>query len=108
MVAIQADEHVPRPIVHGLRARGIEAFETEDEALDGASDQEIMAFCRRTDRVLLTNHDHFLAEADAGTHPGLLYLTEQYAATGKVVDAVVHLVDIVPRQEFRKQVFWVP
>lgn len=107
MTAFLADEHIQRAIVTGLRARGVEIDTVVDIGLGGAPDKAVWDHCRRENLVLLTNDHHFLQRADED-HPGLVYLTTQFADIGEVVRAVVRWVDTMPQDAFAGRVFYVP
>ena len=51
MIAIQADEHIPREIITGLSARGIEAYSAYQEGLSGTSDRDVFEYVQRKGRI---------------------------------------------------------
>lgn len=78
------DENVKRSVTSLLRQEGHDVVRVQDELELGDGDAEIVAFCRETDRVLLTNDDDFFEFDDCG----VLFLTEQGAPPREVATAI--------------------
>lgn len=108
MIVIQCDEHVKRSIIEGLCAKGLDAWGVEQEQLKGLSDHKLLTFCLEKNRVLLTNDKDFFALAQSTAHAGIVFITDQHAATGDIVRAVLYLVFSVKEGEFRNSIFYVP
>lgn len=108
MVTLQADEHIRWSVVRGLRDRGVDVRTAQDAGIVGARDRELLAFCRDRDRVLFTNDDDLLSLAAAGKHAGVIFQTIQFTTPGELLRAVVHLLDVVPPEEFAGSIFYLP
>ncbi|AUX08407.1 hypothetical protein AArcSl_0761 [Halalkaliarchaeum desulfuricum] len=68
------DENKKRSITTLLTQEGFNVVRVQDKLDIGFEDEEIVRFCRETDRILLTNDDDFF---EFGDHPGILFLDEQ-------------------------------
>ncbi len=108
MIKIQVDEHISNAVVKGIRAKGIEIYSVEEENLKGFSDVNILEFCKKNKRVLLTNDDDFFRLSQMGNHYGIIFLTTQFVSTGEVIRAVVRLVDTLVERDFADSWFFIP
>jgi predicted nuclease of predicted toxin-antitoxin system len=97
------DENVKRSVTELLSQEGYDVVRVQDELELGFEDAEIIAFCRETDRVLLTNDDDFFHFED---HPGILFLDEQRTPPRDVVTAIGRIDRHVP--EMAGQVWHLP
>lgn len=79
------DENIRRGITTVLEQEGHDVIRVQDVLELGSEDQEILEFCRETDRILVTNDEDFF---DFDTHPGVLFLDEQRASPRDVATAV--------------------
>jgi predicted nuclease of predicted toxin-antitoxin system len=108
MIVIQCDEHVPRSVQEGLQAKGIDARRVETEKLKGISDIELLSFCLKNNRVLLTNDADFVVLAKRERHLGIIFITDQRAPVGEIIRAVLYLCYAVENSGFRNSLFYVP
>jgi predicted nuclease of predicted toxin-antitoxin system len=97
------DENIKRSIVQILSQEGHDVVRVQDRLELGFSDSEIIAFCRESDRVLLTNDDDFFR---FNTHPGILFLVDQQTSPRVVVTAIGCIERYVP--EIAGHVWHVP
>lgn len=104
-ITIQADEHIKKGISDGIKRRGVELHTVEEEEIKGKSDEDLLRFAKERDRVILTNDSDFLEMED---HPGILYITTQYASIGEIVQEVVRHVDQYTKEEFQDTIFYIP
>jgi len=78
----------------------IEHVVTVAELGESALDEEIAAYARRTDRLILTQDDDFLAEIDPRTETaGVLYQQDQQLSGKQVGDVVETIDQLLPRDE---------
>ncbi len=104
-ITIQADEHIKKAISDGIKRRGVELYTVEEEKIKGESDEDLLQFAEKENRVILTNDSDFL---EVDLHPGILYITSQYAPIGDVVREVVRHVDQYTKEEFQDTIFYIP
>ncbi|MFB6228597.1 MAG: DUF5615 family PIN-like protein [Halobacteriales archaeon] len=90
---ICCDENVTRSATEILRQEGYDAVRVQDELDLGFGDDEIITFCRETDRLVLTNDDDFF---DFDDHPGVLFLAEQRTPPRDIVTAIRRIDRHVP------------
>ena len=108
MVSIQCDEHVKRSVIEGLRARGVDVHTAEEENIKGVPDAYLLDHCIRKKRVLLTNDSDFLDIIEGRVHPGIIFITSQFAPVGDIIRAVIILVDTMPATQFENSRLFVP
>jgi len=108
MIGIQADEHVPQEVITGLNARGIEAHSAYHEGLSGKSDRDVFEYAQAKRRLLLTNDTDFFRLIEDRRHHGILYLTTQQAAIGRIIRDIARLIDTSKPEEFENNVFYIP
>jgi predicted nuclease of predicted toxin-antitoxin system len=81
------DEHIPNAVVHGLRARGIDAITAGEAGQLGAPDTALLAFATSHGRVLITADADLLSLHAAGvSHAGILFAPPD-AAIGLLSEA---------------------
>jgi len=97
------DENIKRSVTDLLLQEGYDVVRVQDKLELGFEDSAIIAFCRGSGRVLLTNDDDFFRFDD---HPGVLFLEEQLAPPRAVVTAIQRLDRHVP--ELTDEVWHVP
>ena len=73
-LALLCDEHIPYPVIEGLRRRGVEVNTVQELGMRGASDREILQTARQQERVIYTNDTDFLRHHATGVdHSGIIY-----------------------------------
>jgi predicted nuclease of predicted toxin-antitoxin system len=82
------DENIKRSITTLLAQEGYDVVRVQDKLELGFADEEIITFCRETDRVLLTNDDDFF---QFDVHPGIFFLDEQRTPPRDVVTTIQRL-----------------
>lgn len=108
MILIQCDEHIRRSLREGLIIKGLSVFSIEEEHLKGASDYDLLLFCVKNKRVLLTNDKDFFTLAQKKSHAGLIFITNQHAPVGTIIRSILRLVYTVQEEEFNNSIFYVP
>ncbi|WP_114577164.1 DUF5615 family PIN-like protein [Saliphagus sp. LR7] len=88
-----ADENVELATITYLRKLGHDVERIGDSAdLDfGSSDDEIAAYARRTDRLILTQDDDFFTSMDVEETAGVLFQTDGTLSAREVGDIVDEL-----------------
>ena len=80
-----ADEHVAKAVATGLRLRGVDVLSVQDAGLQGAQDEEHLAFALAQRRVIFTQDDDFLRLAAQGrAHAGIVYAS-QHTSAGHII-----------------------
>ena len=73
-LALLCDEHIPYPVIEGLRRRGIDVTTVQQLGMRGALDQEILQTAHGQERVIYTNDVDFLRLHALGVdHSGIIY-----------------------------------
>lgn len=99
------DENIKRSIYSLLEQEGYDGVRVQDELTLGDDDSEVIDYCRREHRVLLTNDDDFF---EFETHPGIFFLDEQTAPARDVVTAIRRIEGFVGADTLTDQVLHVP
>jgi len=97
------DENIKRSVTNLVMQEGHDVVRVQDKLELGFEDSAIIAFCRESDRVLLTNDDDFFQFDE---HPGVLFLEEQLAPPRNVATAIQRLDGHVP--DLADEVWHVP
>ena len=63
-ITLYIDENVHRGITNGLRIRGVDVLTVQEDGLIGSKDPVILDRATKLQRVLFTQDDDFLAEAN--------------------------------------------
>lgn len=103
-----ADEHVKTSLRRSLEQQGLTVHGIEQLELKGATDTALFSYAVDHDSVLLTNDADFLSLAADRDHPGIIFITSQYATVQEVVREIVRLTDQLTPVEFRNSTFYVP
>jgi predicted nuclease of predicted toxin-antitoxin system len=86
MLRFHLDENVDDAIAVGLRSRGIDTTTTEVAGINGASDEEQLAFALREMRVIVTYDDDLLALHGQGVqHAGIAFSTLRTRTIGQII-----------------------
>jgi uncharacterized protein with PIN domain len=88
---IITDAHIAPGVVTALRGENIDTVPVADVLAQSADDEEILAYARSSDRVILTNDRDFLSIED---HPGVLFY-DRTANPGRVAIAVRNIEDAI-------------
>lgn len=100
---VWCDENIKRSVTTLLQQAGYDVVRVQDELDVGFADEDIITFCRETDRVLVTNDDDFF---QFETHPGICFLDEQRTPPRDVMTAMYRLDRYV--SDLSDQVWHVP
>lgn len=88
---IVTDVHIAPGVVTALRGENIDTVPVTDVLPQSADDEEILAYARSSDRVILTNDRDFLSIED---HPGVLFY-DRKATPGRVAIAVRNIENVI-------------
>lgn len=112
-VRFYMDEHIPRPITSGLRARGIDVLTTQEDRRDGTPDPLLLDRSGELGRVLLTQDEDFLAEAhrrQAQNIPffGIIYIHQLRTSIGRCIDDLELIAKATSLEDYTNRVEFLP
>ena len=74
LLPVLCDEHIPRPVVSGLRRRGLDAVSVQELGRSSATDSEVLDLALTEGRLIYTCDSDFLRlHARGRKHAGILY-----------------------------------
>jgi len=84
------DEHVHRAITSGLRLRGVDVLTVQEDGLQGKNDAKILDRATDLKRILFTQDDDFLVEANLRQQqllyfPGVIYGHQMMISIGECI-----------------------
>ena len=95
-----ADQHLPRPVVDGLRRRGVEILTAQEAGRCTLPDSDQLAFAATEGRVLVTFDPDFLALHQAGTsHAGIAWCPATKYGIGQLIQMLLLLRSVVSSEE---------
>ena len=98
-ISFYTDEHVPRAVVRGLRARGVDVSTVAEADLLGADDATQLAHARAQRRVVFTHDVDFLRLHAAGVeHAGIVY-GGQELSIGDIIRDLMLIVQVLSPDE---------
>ena len=95
MSRLLADENIPLPAVHALRAAGHDVQAIQEQA-PGASDEAVLAVARAQARILVTfdlDMGHLLFERGLGVPPGVVLIRDVAGSLAETVQLIVTLLE---------------
>ena len=99
-----SDEHIPKAVAVGLRARGIDAATPAEAGQLGASDAALMAFAQAQGRVLITaDPDHLRLHAAGVRHAGLLFVPPD-AGIALLIGGAMLIAEVLTAEEMASRV----
>jgi len=105
VVRYYADQHVPRPVVEGLRRRGIDVLTAQEAGRCALPDPDQLAFAAAENRVLVTFDPDFLALHQAGTtHAGIAWCPATKYSIGELIQMLVLLHGVLSADDMRNHV----
>ncbi len=100
-----ADQHLPQPVVEGLRRRGIDILTAREAGRCGLEDPDQLGFAASTRRVMVTFDPDFLALHQAGTHhTGIAWCPATKYSIGEPIQMLVLLHGVSSREEMQNRV----
>ncbi|MFW0860320.1 MAG: DUF5615 family PIN-like protein [Dehalococcoidia bacterium] len=101
------DEHVPYPIVEGLRRRGIDIVTVQEIGLASTRDEIIMARAREEGRIIYTRDADFLRHSRGGhKHSGIFYHHPLTYSIGEAIQKVALACEVLSAEEMENQVMF--
>ena len=113
MIGYYTDIDVRGAIVSGLLRRGIDVFRAQDDGYDGRSDSDIMDRATELGRVLISQDDDMLNEADQRLQSGidfsgLVYAKKKRVSIGQGIEDAEYLAQAGLPEDFRNRVYYLP
>jgi len=89
-IALYMDEQVPKPITKGLRQRGVDVLTVQEDSRTGTPDSILLDRATGLGRVMFSQDDDFLAEANRRlaegiNFAGVIYTHQQNVSIGDCV-----------------------
>ena len=105
------DEHVPRVFLTTLRSRGHDATEARPVFGKATDDEELLRYCARNERILVTQDRKDFAGrlADTIDHAGIVLYTDSAPLRNDpetAVRTVERILSIYPSEELRNGIVW--
>ena len=73
-LSLLCDEHIPFPIIKGLRRRGLDVIVVQEIGLSSADDDLIIEEALKSGRIIYTQDADFLRKHSSGyKHAGIFY-----------------------------------
>lgn len=112
-IALYADENVNRAIVQGLRLRGVDIFSVHEDDRTGDPDERVLDRATELRRVLFTQDDDFLTEAEvrraAGVDfAGIVYAHQLRLTIGQCVADLELIAGAMTWEELENRVLFLP
>ena len=97
------DQMIDRSVAEVLRQRGYDVECTAEVGMARADDLEIMQYCTKHDRVLVTLDEHFgdWTVAKLTEHPGVIRLKVNPASTRSIQKTLIPFLDRYANRSFR-------
>lgn len=89
------DEHIPYPVIQGLRRRGLDVISVQELGLSSEEDKVIMDKAREEKRVIYTQDADFLRLHHAGhLHCGIIYHHPQSYSIGEAIRKIIIICEV--------------
>ena len=104
-LSLLCDEHVPYPIVKGLKRRNLDVVTVQDVGLRSVRDERILEVARQQGRIIYTQDADFLRHHATGTeHGGILYHHLLAYPIGEAIRRVVLACEVYAPEELKNHV----
>jgi Domain of unknown function (DUF5615) len=112
-LAFYMDEHVPRSITAGLRLRNIDILTVQEDGRTGFPDRQILDRATEIGRILFTQDDDFLVEAqsrqDSGSFfSGVIYAHQLNISIGSCIADLELVSQLASTEELQNTVRYLP
>ncbi len=110
---IYMDENVHGAISNGLRQRGIDIFTVQEDNRSGISDPEVLARAVALDRILFSQDDDLLVEANkyqgvGKPFPGVIFARQNKVSIGTCIQDLELISTLGSPSEFKDCVVFLP
>lgn len=99
------DEHIPYPVIEGLRRRGLDVLVVQEIGLSSAEDVTIMDRAREEGQVIYTWDADFLRLHQAGhQHAGIFYHRPLAYSVGEAIRRVALACEVLSVEEMKNRI----
>ncbi|HEY3288505.1 MAG TPA: DUF5615 family PIN-like protein [Anaerolineae bacterium] len=107
------DQHVPRAITVGLRIRGVDVLTAFEDGASEWNDSAVLDRATELGRVVFTQDDDFLVEANRRVHlgiafGGIVYAHQMRVSIGVCVNQLEIIAKTADRLDVTNSVFFLP
>ena len=107
------DQHVPRAITVGLRVRGLDVLTAYEDNASGWADSAILDRATALGRIVFTQDDDFLVEANRRLNNGIsfggiVYAHQLHVSIGTCVIQLELIAKVAEPHEIANSVFFLP
>lgn len=106
MLSFRADEHVDRAFVTALRAEGYDVSTVGENYEPNLADEEHLADCRQSGRIVLTNDADFVELGRRVEHAGIIRYSDQSLSPGEFVRAIRRIDTHLSADEMDDHIEW--
>lgn len=104
-LSLLCDEHIPYPVIEGLRRRGIDVAVVQQVGLGSAKDEVILETARQQGRIIYTRDADFLRHhAEGLQHAGIFYHHPLAYSIGEAIRSVALACEVFSLDEMRNRV----
>ena len=104
-LSLLCDEHIPYPIVEGLRRRGLNVATVQEIGLSSAEDKTIMDRGRKEGRIIYTRDADVLRLHRRGyKHVGIVYHRPLAYSIGEAIRKVTLVCEVLSAKEMEGRV----
>jgi predicted nuclease of predicted toxin-antitoxin system len=112
-VAFYMDENIPRAVTNGLRLRGVDVLTVQEDNRGGAPDLVVLDRAAALDRLVFTQDEDFLVEAqhrqqEGINFAGIVYIHHQRLIVGECIRELEMIAQIGNLEEFADRVQYLP
>jgi predicted nuclease of predicted toxin-antitoxin system len=112
-LALYMDEHIPRSITTALRLRQIDVLTVQEDGLTGSRDSQVLDRATALGRILFTQDDDFLVEAQrrqAAEIPfsGVVYAHQLAISVGNCIRDLEIITQVATFDELANMVWYLP
>lgn len=102
MLSLLCDEHIPYPVIEGLKRRGLDAISVQEIGLSSEEDIKILDKARNDGRIIYTQDADFLRLHQTGhNHGGIIYHHPLAYSIGETIRKVMLLCEITLPEEIK-------
>lgn len=105
VLSLLCDEHIPFPIVKGLRRRGIDVIVVQEIDLSSTTDELIIERAKMEKRIIYTQDADFLRLHDRGyKHRGVFYHDQLKYSIGEAIQMVALACEVFSEKEMKNRI----
>lgn len=107
------DHHVPGPLAHGLRIRGVSVLTAEEDGNKALEDDLLLERATTLGRILVSNDKDFRRiaaqwRAMGKSFAGVVAITDQHAAYGALIEHLLMIAVVYSPEEMTNRIEYIP